>query len=288
MERVVIDPRMGSVPVDGGELVYGEWGDPSAPPVLATHGITASHLAWSRLAEALPDRRIIAPDLRGRGGSAGLPGPWGMATHAADMVRLLDGLGLDRVRLVGHSMGAFVAAATAARLGERATGVLLVDGGVPFAAPPGLDLDAAITATLGPALARLALTFPDRATYREFWAGTPALGPLVDDDAVRAYLDYDLVGDPLHPAASPDAVAQDSHEFYGEEPAAVLAAITAPVAMLWVPRGLQNETPGLYTAELLAPWTSIATRFVDGFNHYTIVMTAPGAAEVAAALVELS
>jgi lipase len=285
MERLMIEPRIGTVAVDGGELTYGEWGDPAAPPVLATHGITASHLAWSRVAQALPEHRLIAPDLRGRGRSNGLPGPYGMATHAADMVRLLDGLGIDRVRLVGHSMGAFVAAATAARLGDRATGVVLVDGGIPFVLPAGVDLQAAITANLGPALARLSMTFADRDAYRAFWAQTPALGPLIDDEAVLAYIDYDLVGDPPHSATAPDAVAQDSLEFYGDEPAAALAAITAPVRMLWVPRGLQDETPGLYTEALLAPWTDrVATRFVDGFNHYTIVMTPAGAAEVARAI----
>ena len=285
MERVVIAPRIRTVAVDGGELTVGEWGDPEAPPVLATHGITASHLAWTRVAEALPQHRLIAPDLRGRGRSNGLPGPYGMATHAADMVRLLDGLGIDRVRLVGHSMGAFVAAATAARLGERATRVVLVDGGLPFVLPEG-DLRAAIAARLGPALARLSMTFADRDAYRAFWAQTPALGPLVDDEAVRAYIDYDLVGDPPHAATAPDAVAQDSLEFYGDEPAAALAAVTAPVTLLWAPRGLQDETPGLYTEALLARWPGLDARFVDGVNHYTIVMTPEGAAEVAAALLE--
>jgi len=284
----MIEPRVSTVAVDGGEMTIGEWGDPAAPPVLATHGITASHLAWLRVAEALPDRRVIAPDLRGRGGSNGLPGPYGMATHAADMVRLLEGLGIDRVQLVGHSMGAFIAAATAARLGDRATGVVLVDGGIPFVLPPGVDLQDAITASLGPVIARLSMTFPDRAAYHDFWRRTPALGPLVDDEAVRAYIDYDLVGDPLHSASAPDAVAQDSREFYGDEAGAALDAITAPTAMLWVPRDLQDVEPGLYTAEAIATaderWPAIRTRFVDGFNHYTIVMTPAGAAEVARAV----
>jgi pimeloyl-ACP methyl ester carboxylesterase len=269
-------------------MTIGEWGDPAAPPLLATHGITASHVAWVRVAEALPDRRIIAPDVRGRGRSNALPGPYGMATHAADMVRLLDELGIDRVQLVGHSMGAFIAAATAARIGERATGVVLVDGGIPFPPPPGGDVQAAITASLGPVLSRLSMTFPDREAYRAFWAETPGLGPLVDDEAVRAYIDYDLVGDPLHSATAPEAAAQDSVEFYGDGPAAALDAVAAPTTMLWAPRDLQNRAPGLYTEETLGRdrWPRIETRFVDGFNHYTIVMTKAGAAEVARAVTD--
>ena len=50
-------------------------GDRAGAPVLALHGITANHLAWQLVAEALPDLRIVAPDLRGRGRSGELPGP---------------------------------------------------------------------------------------------------------------------------------------------------------------------------------------------------------------------
>jgi pimeloyl-ACP methyl ester carboxylesterase len=47
-----------------------------APVVLAVHGITASSRAWLTVARHLGDRvTVIAPDLRGRGASAGLPGP---------------------------------------------------------------------------------------------------------------------------------------------------------------------------------------------------------------------
>lgn len=56
----------------------------TGPVVLAIHGITASHYSWPFLARALPDTRIIAPDLRGRARSNLLPGPYGMRRHAAD------------------------------------------------------------------------------------------------------------------------------------------------------------------------------------------------------------
>src|ERR1035437_3362297 len=56
--------RTHDVPVDGGALRVGEWGpdDPGAPTVVAVHGITASHLAWAALAQAMPQVRLIAPD----------------------------------------------------------------------------------------------------------------------------------------------------------------------------------------------------------------------------------
>src|SRR3954469_1781543 len=97
------------VPVAGGSLRAVSWGDPG-PTVLVAHGITANALSWAAVARALAGRvRLVAPDLRGRAGSAGLPGPFGMAAHAADVMAVADHFGADRVALAGHSMGGFVA-----------------------------------------------------------------------------------------------------------------------------------------------------------------------------------
>src|ERR1700761_8876745 len=102
------------VPVAGGSLRVAVWpGD--GPTVVVPHGITGNLLSWKMVADELAGRvRLVAPDLRGRAGSAGLPGPYGMAAHAADMVAIADHLGLERVALAGHSMGGFVATETAA------------------------------------------------------------------------------------------------------------------------------------------------------------------------------
>ena len=86
--------RTTGVDVRGGTLHTALWGpdDPAAPTILAVHGVTASHKAWPYLAKALPDVRIIAPDLRGRGRSNALPAPYGMPAHAADLAAVLAAL----------------------------------------------------------------------------------------------------------------------------------------------------------------------------------------------------
>lgn len=106
--------RIHDVAVDGGALRVGEWSpeDPAAPTVIAVHGITASHMSWAMVAQALPEVRLIAPDLRGRGRSAELPGPFGMARHAADLEAVIEALDVPRALLIGHSMGGFVAVVT--------------------------------------------------------------------------------------------------------------------------------------------------------------------------------
>ena len=150
------------VPVRGGALRVGRWtaSDPAAPVVLAVHGVTANHLAWQALA-ALDRFTVVAPDLRGRGASAGLRGPYGLERHAADVTAVLDSLGADgdpgaeASVLVGHSMGAYVATlATAGVARERMHGLVLVDGGLSFPTPPGADIDAILSAVIGPSLDR--------------------------------------------------------------------------------------------------------------------------------------
>ena len=268
-------------PVTGGLLHGVTWGSDDAPAVLAVHGITSHHLAWADVARALPDWRVIAPDLRGRGASATLPGPWGMAQHADDVIAVLDHLGLDRVPIMGHSMGAFVAAVAAHRHPDRISRVILVDGGLPLELPPGMD-PGQIDAALGPALARLSMTFASRDDYRAFWRRHPAFAdePPIDLDA---YSDYDLDGTSPRPSA--DAVRIDARELYGEP--VVVASLDAldGATLLTAPRGLQNETPGLYPPAAIDRWRShlpgLIVEEVADVNHYTIVMGERGAAAVA-------
>jgi len=171
--RTPVTYRIHDVPVDGGTLRVGEWGpddsdNTAVPTVVAVHGITASHLAWAPIAHACPQVRLIAPDLRGRGRSAGLPGPFGMARHAADLEAVVESLELPSALLVGHSMGGFVAVVAAQAYPDRFSQVLLVDGGLPLAVPEGISREDMLGATLGPAASRLSMTFPDRTAYQEF------------------------------------------------------------------------------------------------------------------------
>ncbi|WP_240148225.1 alpha/beta fold hydrolase [Diaminobutyricibacter tongyongensis] len=280
------------VPVRGGMLRVGEWtpADPDAPVVVAAHGITASHLAWATIADALPEVRFVAPDLRGRGRSNGLPGPFGMVQHAEDLAAVSEHLGLDRALVVGHSMGGFVALASAHLYPERFTGPLLVDGGLPLRIPDGVTLDELMASTLGPAMARLSMTFPDRAAYLEFWGRHPAFAANWTQDVVD-YANYDLEGtEPnLRPSTSYDAVAADSgDQFGGGVVADSLAALTHPVQLLVAPRGFLDDPPGLYDiaarerARTDYPFVQISE--VADVNHYTIVLSPQGADAVVEAL----
>lgn len=279
--------RLRSVAVRGGALAVGEWGDDSGVPVLAAHGITASHRCWPLVAERLPGVRMLAPDLRGRGGSRELPGPWGMATHADDLAAVLDDAGVDRCVVVGHSMGGFAAVALARRHPERVAALVLVDGGLPIPRPAGVADEDLVAALIGPAAARLGMTFADAAAYRAYWREHPAFGAAWNA-TIEQYVDYDLVGDEprLHPATRIDAVEQDSLQLEGDaEYATALAGLGIPASFLRAPRGLLDQVPPLYPDEQVARWRGLVPALdiveVPDVNHYTIVLSERGADAVA-------
>lgn len=284
------------VAVAGGNLFVGRWNaGPDAPVVLAPHGITASHLSWPHVADALdPDVTLVAPDLRGRGASAHLPPPYGMAAHADDLAAVLDHLGLDDAVVAGHSMGAFVATVMAVRHPARVKSLVLIDGGIALDLPAELDVDAILTSVIGPAMDRLAMVFPSRDAYRDFWRQHPSFQ---DEGAwnpvAEAYVDYDLAGtEPeLRSKVSADAVRADATDTLVDDTATkAIARLTCAVTLVRAPRGLMNQTPGLYSddvAERLRQQLG-ADRFddvlVDDVNHYTITLSERGARAVAAVI----
>lgn len=275
------------VPVAGGTLRAFRWGD--APTVvLAAHGITANHRSWAMVAEALgPGISLVAPDLRGRGASATLPGPFGMAAHADDVVAVADHLGVERFVLAGHSMGGYVGNTAAVRHPERVAALVLVDGGVSLPVQPGLDVDAVLDAVVGPSIARLRTTFPSRQAYLDQWKAHPALGAYWND-AIEDYVMYDLAGEEpeLRSVNSLDAVRADGADVLTEGGSRDdQSRLEVPAVLLRAERGMLDTPTPLLPDELVAAVLP-TTRIVDlgtvpDTNHFTITMSRSGAAAVA-------
>jgi pimeloyl-ACP methyl ester carboxylesterase len=273
------------VAVSGGALRVGVWDARSdaAPTVLLIHGVTASHLSWRFVAERLPDVRVVAPDLRGRGRSNGLTGPAGLAAHARDLVAVLDALGVEQVVVAGHSMGAFVALVLGDLYPERVSHVVLVDGGLPLDLPVGLSAAEIITLVLGPTADRLAMRFATVGAYFDFWRAHPAFRRDWTPE-LEAYLAYDLVGEEpaLRPATSYATLEEDSvDQNTGTAIADALRELRHPTVLLTAERGLLDQVPALYAQEripgLLAAYPALSHVAIPDVNHYTITMSERGA-----------
>ncbi len=99
------------------------------PPVLLVHGFPLDHAMWAAQIDALaPRHRVIAPDLRGFGGSVVTEGTATMGRMADDLAALLDELGVrERLVYAGFSMGGYVGWPFAARHGRRLRGLVALD-----------------------------------------------------------------------------------------------------------------------------------------------------------------
>ncbi|MEX0834322.1 MAG: alpha/beta hydrolase [Actinomycetota bacterium] len=101
------------------------------PPIVFLHGLASSSRIFDQVIRHLvPDHRCVAFDQRGHGRSSKPDSGFGFDQTAADCAAVIQRLRLGRPVLVGHSWGASVALATAARYPKRISKLVLVDGGM--------------------------------------------------------------------------------------------------------------------------------------------------------------
>jgi pimeloyl-ACP methyl ester carboxylesterase len=163
-----------SIPThDGGTINYIDTagGEPNTPTIVLVHGVTLSVRTWVRQLDALPRAglRVVAFDQRGHGASILGDTGFSVPNLGDDLAKLLDGLGLDDVVLVGHSMGGIAVQSFVARHPDMAR-----------ARVRGIMLLSTLAATLGGSQATQLNALIEKLTKRtpdstRFWA-IPAIG----------------------------------------------------------------------------------------------------------------
>jgi len=267
------------------ELAIGHAGD-GPDPVVCLHGITAQHRAFNAAARHLgPSRGLVGVDLRGRGDSDKPESGYGLETHASDVVRVLDYLGLENAVLLGHSMGAFVALKAALASPDRVRALVLLDGGWPRVETRPEEMTeeekqaaAALEEALARAFRRLDMTFESPEAYLDFWF--PDRGLTMDDlppDLADYYL-YDLgeVEGGYRPKASRAAAEEDSPSVSESGPTAEeMRRVVCPVALIRASQGFFPGSDPLISAEARDTIAgSLGVReemLLEGANHYTML-----------------
>jgi lipase len=290
------------VPVSGGTLTVARAGRPpgaGANTVLALHGMSGTYAMYRTVARDLAHAAsrvcLLAPDLRGRGRSAGLPGPYGMAAHVSDLIAVLDHAGVERAIVTGSSMGSNIAARLADDHPERVAAVLLLDSGLPIVVdafdsgpdeehadePPGL-------------FDRFERTFPTVDDYLAYWRAHPALaGAWNEDVEVMVHNDFVVDEDGVRPVANIDAVMADVRDLVADGRTwTAVTRLSMPVHLLRAERGLHDDEPLIPLPELrdfLTGHPHVTVDLVPDVNHFTLVTGAgPGPHRVAAKLLELA
>jgi pimeloyl-ACP methyl ester carboxylesterase len=211
---------------------------------------------------------VIAPDLRGRGRSGKPARGYGYAHHVADLVALLDSLGIARAAYVGHSLGALIGVYLAAHYPARVSRLVLIDGGT--------DARPELEAMIRPLVERLDLTYPSLAAYLAAARELPSFQPW------NRYMETGLA-DLLEELPDGRARSRTPRHVAEEEIASQRATslralhgrIAAPTLILRAESGLAPGLPPVLTA---GEASSIAraiprARLVEiGANHYTIAM----------------
>jgi pimeloyl-ACP methyl ester carboxylesterase len=112
-----------------------------------------------------PRLHVLAVDLRGRGDSEKPASGYSMADHAADMLGLMDDLGIERAVFGGHSFGGLLTYYLAAHHAERIERCIVID------APA--EVDQTIVEQIRPSLARLENTYESWESYLELVKAMP-------------------------------------------------------------------------------------------------------------------
>ncbi|GAA1259145.1 3-oxoadipate enol-lactonase [Kitasatospora nipponensis] len=119
------------IDVAGVRLAYQVSGPPDAPPLVLLPALGEGAPDWDVVAPAFAaHRRVYALELRGHGGSD-WPGHYSLELMRTDVLGFLDALALDRVDLIGHSMGGVVAYLVAQEQPHRVNRLVLEDVPVP-------------------------------------------------------------------------------------------------------------------------------------------------------------
>jgi pimeloyl-ACP methyl ester carboxylesterase len=207
----------------------------AGPPVVLLHGLAGSALNWLDVAVLLaPDHRVVAPDLPGHGASLPLRGARGLDGFADAVADALAELDTGPALLAGHSFGAQLALALAARQPELVRALLLV-------AASGIETrrPAARVVVLGSAVVRpgarvspFARRFADRpwfrrAVFRPWYVSDAAA---FSGRATRAFFSQLPAHTGLRAAAR--AMLEDDPRFR-------LESIVCPVLLLWGARDAQ-------------------------------------------------
>ena len=131
-----------------------------APTLLLLHSLTGNGRIFDGLVAAglAPASRLVVPDMRGRGRTETRAAGYSLQDGCADLIALLDALGIDRVAVCGHSFGGLLGLFLAATHPERVDRLVLLD-----AAPEMHPASPFMTAA---AAARLDQVYPSLAAYR--------------------------------------------------------------------------------------------------------------------------
>jgi pimeloyl-ACP methyl ester carboxylesterase len=270
-EIFMTEPMMKKGKGDGVEIQLALW-DGKRENVLCIHGLTANCRCWDTIiSKLIPQFRVLAMDLRGRGLSDKPPKGYSVAQHVQDVHCLLEDQGLERVTLMGHSLGAYVCLAFAAQYPERVKKLILLDGAGHLSRSRWDKIELAIK----PSLDRLEQVFPSYEAYTAPLKLAPFLQPWTK--AVDAYFRYEIeeADGGVRSRTPVSAIREESTNIRHFDGLSLYPKISCPVLILRASEGILTRDdvvlPEDVAETMVRDIPDVRRVDVAGTNHYSIL-----------------
>jgi pimeloyl-ACP methyl ester carboxylesterase len=273
----VTEPYMKKGKGDGVEINLAVWAGKGSD-IFCVHGLTANCRCWDGIASSLsPRHRVWAMDLRGRGFSDKPSSGYSIDHHCRDIRALLGHLEIERVALLGHSLGAYISLAYAANHPEQVDRLILIDGGAKLS--PGQA--ARVFAGIKPSLDRLGQVFPTFEAYLENMKKAPFLQPW--SFLLETYFRHEVEIFPggVRSRIQPSHIQEEALNLNRFEAEPLYRRIQCPTLILRAPEGMLAKDDILLPEEAVEKMVREipnAKRLdLAGTNHFSILF-APSAA----------
>ncbi|USG65065.1 alpha/beta hydrolase [Brevibacillus ruminantium] len=244
-----------------------EWTGGS-PTIVGIHGLAGNHKHFTALANELsPEYRVLAYDVRGRGNSSRAEQDSSILLHAEDTIELIESLGIKSPILIGHSMGAFIAAIVASKY-KNLAGVVLVDGA-------GLLTSKEIE-IVKPALDRLGKSFPSKEAYIHHSQNIYHAMGLEWNEYFEEGILYGVeeVDGQVRFKGEPEVIMKDLESIERDfDHKQICSSIACPV-LLVIANGKIGGSP-VYTEESYSKtkeYTANLQSYLSDANHYSILL----------------
>jgi pimeloyl-ACP methyl ester carboxylesterase len=264
---------------DGETLAYIDMGYASGPPVVLIHGYTDNARDWVPMLPYLSKRyRLILVDIRGHGQSSKPECCYNRLDFAYDIKLLLDGLGVRKADIVGHSLGSIIAQTFAEYWPDRTAHVVLISstGGYPPELPkrpPQFDFAAEIR--------KLKEPIDADSPFMIAWWDSPTP---VDPDFIRRQR-KDAAGIPLRVWLAVLDEALPANNVFADLQA-TLPRLKAPTLLIWGSKDPIMEEPVRQSLRDALP--SAKVKIFEGLGHNPFWEDPRGVAEVVNAFLNTS
>lgn len=265
------EPIMKKVKGDGVGIQLALW-EGKKDNILCIHGLTANCRCWDGIISGLvPEFRVLAMDLRGRGLSDKPPKGYFVDQHVRDVYCLLENEGLERITLMGHSLGAYVSLAFAARHPGRVKKLILVDAAGHLSQS---QWDRIVLA-IKPSVDRLGQVFPSFEDYTAPLKQAPFLQPWTR--FLDTYFHYEIeeADGGVRSRTPAEAILEEISNIRRFDAPRLYPGISCPVLILRAPDGILSKDDMVLTenaAERMVREIADARRVdVEGANHYSIL-----------------